>query len=394
MRGGDGCMLTGRIAQRIADEVMSGLGYNVNVMNEKGIIIGSGSKSRIGSFHETAMRVLESGETIMVTEDQAVGLMGVRPGINMPIRNNGSMVGVVGITGDPEEVKGVAQLVRIAAELILEQEESTYRFYMHRNDKNAFVISLLNDAASGNTKGISNWASELGYDMEVPRVACLFDAPGEKATAGIEYQERQLNAVKNSELHKRQDISVSMGTNTLVFKSVKGTAPWEIEREVGEYVEGIRSGPDAELSRNLRCCVGAYHPGVLGYGLSYADACRLQLHCPEPKSLEFSHRRLASSLFESIGPDFRGAILKPYINEIRRDFGDGAKEAVKTAKALLQNGYHYEDAAKKLYVHKNTIAFRRKKLEKCLGLDPRNNADDQLLLMMIILEFDLDEQGR
>lgn len=384
-------MLTSRIAQRIADEVMSGLGYNVNVMNEKGIIIGSGSESRIGSFHETATRVLESGGTVVVTEKELQGLQGVLPGINMPIRSNGVLVGVVGITGHPNEIKGVAQLVRMAAELIVEQEETTCQFYMRRNDKNAFVISLLNDTTSGSTKNITNWAAELGFDMKIPRVACLLDLPEDKA-AYIECQERQLNAVKDSEFHRNQDISVSMGTNTLVFKTLKGTSPWEIEQEVCEYVQGIRSGPDAELSKGLRCCVGAYHAGIQGYSLSYADACRLQTHYADTDAIVFAHRHLGVTLFDKVGAGCRKEILKPYISAIRKEFGDGAKEAIKTAKALLENGYHYEAAAKKLFVHKNTIAFRRKKLESCLGLDPRINAEDQLLLMMIILEFESSEQ--
>ncbi len=386
-------MLTSRIAQRIADEVMSGLGYNVNVMNDRGVIIGSGSKSRIGSFHETAMRVIESGETIMVTEKEAVALFGVRPGINMPIKSNGTVVGVVGITGDPEEIKGVAQLVRMAAELIVEQEENTYRFFMHRNDKNAFVISLLNDAASGNIKGISNWALELGYDMAIPRVACLIDSPGGGESAGIERQECRLNAVKDSEFHKRQDISVSMGNNVLVFKSLKGSAPWEIENEVSEYVEGIKSGPDSEFLKGLRCCVGAFHPGIAGYSLSYADAGRLQTHYPARQGLKFAHRRMSAALFDNLPADYREMIVKPYICAIKREFGDGAGDAVGTARALLENGFRYDDAAQKLYVHRNTIAFRRKKLEKCLNLDPRNNAEDQLLLMMILMEFDCADRS-
>lgn len=51
-------MLDSKTAQKIADEVMNSLGYNINVMNGCGIIIGSGNKERIGTFHETAMRTI------------------------------------------------------------------------------------------------------------------------------------------------------------------------------------------------------------------------------------------------------------------------------------------------------------------------------------------------
>ncbi|MGL4284644.1 sugar diacid recognition domain-containing protein [Eubacterium aggregans] len=95
-----------RIAQRIADEVMSGLGYNINVMNAEGVIIGSGSKDRLGSFHETPLEVIRCGRVLEVTADQASALQGVREGINLPILDSRKQViGVVGITVDPECVR-------------------------------------------------------------------------------------------------------------------------------------------------------------------------------------------------------------------------------------------------------------------------------------------------
>lgn len=91
-------MLTAKIAQRIADEVVESLGYNINVMNEQGVIIGSGTPARIGDFHETAMQVIRDCRIYEVSEQEASSLQGVRPGINMPILSGGEVVGVVGIT--------------------------------------------------------------------------------------------------------------------------------------------------------------------------------------------------------------------------------------------------------------------------------------------------------
>lgn len=118
-------MLDRKIAQKIADEVMNSLGYNINVMNENGIIIGSSSPQRIGTYHETAMKAISHCETCEVTEAEAEQLQGVRPGINMPIVDKqGGVIGVVGITGNPDAVRNIGKLVKMTAELIIEQQES------------------------------------------------------------------------------------------------------------------------------------------------------------------------------------------------------------------------------------------------------------------------------
>lgn len=53
--------LTQNNAQRIADRIMEIVPYNINIMNQKGEIIASGDKGRIGSVHQGAVKVIEGG---------------------------------------------------------------------------------------------------------------------------------------------------------------------------------------------------------------------------------------------------------------------------------------------------------------------------------------------
>ncbi|WVM90882.1 sugar diacid recognition domain-containing protein [Halopseudomonas pachastrellae] len=48
-------------------------------------------------------------------------LAGVKPGINLPLLHAGRLVGVLGITGDPEQVRPFAELLRMTAEMLVEQ---------------------------------------------------------------------------------------------------------------------------------------------------------------------------------------------------------------------------------------------------------------------------------
>ncbi|HMU17861.1 MAG TPA: sugar diacid recognition domain-containing protein, partial [Thauera aminoaromatica] len=59
-------LLDASLAQSIVDRAMQILRTNVNVMDERGLIIASGDRARIGSRHEGALLVLAQGRAVEV----------------------------------------------------------------------------------------------------------------------------------------------------------------------------------------------------------------------------------------------------------------------------------------------------------------------------------------
>lgn len=51
-------MLNRELAQNIVNKMMEVIPYNVNIMNHKGVIIGSGDSNRIGMIHNGALEAL------------------------------------------------------------------------------------------------------------------------------------------------------------------------------------------------------------------------------------------------------------------------------------------------------------------------------------------------
>src|SRR5690625_7123542 len=78
-------VLTKEIAQDIVDQTMNILSYNINVMDRRGVIIGSGDQSRIGEMHEGAMNAIVKKRRVDIAVDQMKNLAGTKPGINLPI---------------------------------------------------------------------------------------------------------------------------------------------------------------------------------------------------------------------------------------------------------------------------------------------------------------------
>lgn len=107
------------IAQKIVLEMMNVIPYNINVMDENGVIIGSGDINRIGNIHEGARKAIDAQHTNEVyEEDQRMKL-----GVNEPIIINEKVIGVIGITGHPDEVRRFSKLVRVTAVLLIEQSK-------------------------------------------------------------------------------------------------------------------------------------------------------------------------------------------------------------------------------------------------------------------------------
>ena len=101
-----------KFAQSLVDIISAELNKNVNIVDNKGIIIASLSKERIGQRHEVSTQMLHSGQTheFYVTEQDQQQFAGVRTGFNVPIWLEKECVGLIGVTGNAKESAPYARL--------------------------------------------------------------------------------------------------------------------------------------------------------------------------------------------------------------------------------------------------------------------------------------------
>ena len=88
-----GWHLDTKMAQDIVARTMRIIDTNINVMDARGRIIGSGDRERIGELHEGALLVLSQGRVVDIDDAVARHLHGVRQGINLPLRLEGRSSG-------------------------------------------------------------------------------------------------------------------------------------------------------------------------------------------------------------------------------------------------------------------------------------------------------------
>jgi carbohydrate diacid regulator len=65
----------------------------------------------------------------------------------------------------------------------------------------------------------------------------------------------------------------------------------------------------------------------------------------------------------------------------------------KTVEKFFENSLNLSEAARNLYIHRNTLIYRLEKIQKITGLDLRNFEDAVLLKVLIMLGKSLNSSN-
>ena len=159
------------LARKFIEQITQYTDYNINIMNEQGYIIASRDSKRVGTFHEVAYHIITGKEDMAVTSGEN-DYPGVRPGINMVINIDGKRAGVVGITGDPEQIKPVALITKMAIEAMLKYEKQHEELMRRQNRKERFLSLLIHEEYTDPATQRSV-ARQLNYSEEMIRITII-----------------------------------------------------------------------------------------------------------------------------------------------------------------------------------------------------------------------------
>ncbi|QUI24186.1 helix-turn-helix domain-containing protein [Vallitalea pronyensis] len=380
-------VLNQELAQKLVDQIMDNLGYNINIMNDLGVIIASGSKERIGKYHKIAEEVIKKKCRIDIDEEDEAKYEGVKQGINMPFYYQHAIAGVIGITGSPKELENTAELVRMSTELMLEQQALKERIYHHQSQKTFFINRLLAVHYDYDWETTKNWGAKLGYNLTIPRVVCLLSLNNLNHVVETsplltkeKVKEHIISSIKATASHNKQDISSYINVDEIIiFKTFK-----QDENHLKEHIEGyfieIQKALEG-LHVEWSVSVGNYHPSQHGYAESYREAKLLLNNAKQKgKQIIFAKDHIFELLFASVHKGLLDTYLKPLAEKIL-----DSQHMFETIEALIENNMSLVHAAKALYIHRNTMIFRMNKLKEYLNLNPIHNEKDRMLLHVIYL---------
>lgn len=373
-------ILSTNSANQIVRELQKLTDQQINLMDEKGIILASTDLKRINNFHEGAYRIItEHLPELYITSQMETPQM--RRGINLPIEVTGEIQGVIGITGDYDEVIKLGRIVKKMTEILIQEQLELSAKNRSQMEMNRFLESWILHRSNLQGQALNDVAASLGVDMRRPRrimVLSLGNPPSaQKKAIGGQLLEQVSGQI-------------------LAFAEERRGL---ILRDLDRYILILYRGSDVELSSmanylveqikrqlGVQMCAGI-DDDVPDVYLAYRQASRAWMAAWRTGVSVMCYSQLNIDLFLE---DISSKRKREYLDKI---FKGCTPQETSDWMVLLQCYYRCEGslsaAAEALFIHKNTLQYRLNRLQEATGLDVRKTSQSPALYMALRFYNDL-----
>jgi len=363
-------ILSTALAQDIVTRTMRIIPYNVNVMDANGSIIASGNPARIGELHAGALLALAKRLTVEIDQASARNLHGAQPGINLPLTVHGQLCGAVGLSGAPDEVRQFGELVRLTAEMILEQAQLAGELQRDSRYREAFVLNLIN-GEHANPADLAAWANRLGVQFN------------------------RMHAVYLLELEDGADLHALQMRLQARLPSLLVAAAGERELAILDFFDAPGPGHHKQLqalAAVLRELCPQPHWLTMGIALQGVEAVATSWHSARnaarigrlrhPRRHQYSYYdHVLPVLLSGLNTGWQAAQLRAPIEKL----GKNRELLQRTLEAWFANDAHPAATADALHIHRNTLDYRLRRIGEMTGLDMTRLEDRFLLYISSLL---------
>lgn len=380
--------LDARLAQEMVGRTMKIIDCNVNVMDERGQIIGSGDRERIGELHEGALLVLSQGRIVEIDQATATHLHGVRPGVNLPLRIDGEIVGVIGLTGDPGTLRRYGELVCMTAEMMLQQARLLHLLAQDSRLREELVLSLIRSEVV--TPQLTEWAQRLGIDLNQPRVVAVVEI--DSGQLGVESAMAELQQLQTLLTTPERDnlIAIVSLTEMVVLKpAFNAHGRYDLQAHQ-KRVDRLLQHLQTRGQVRMRIALGNFFTGAGSIARSYRTARTTMMvgkqRMPEQRSYFYQDLALPV-LLDSLRGGWQANELARPLARLKSMDSNGLLR--RTLMMWFRQNVQPGATAKALFIHRNTLEYRLNRIAELTGLD-LSQFDDRLLLYIAL---QLDEQS-
>lgn len=341
-------------AQKIADEIMKVVPYNINITDTRGVILASGERDRVGTVLKSAFTALQKKESYFVYADTDME----KQGVNLPILYNNQMIGVICIAGKVDEVLMIGQICMSITLLMLENQLLNDMSTIKEGRLKDFLFEWISRTEEEYDDAFLDQAVYLNVDLTIPRTAVVI------TSSRIRYSviENIRKYLTGSEYIVRQGMEEVL----ILFRT---------EKRLHSRLEKIM-----EISKDLKQCFIGESDVVAGRTVnSVTKVVKIA------KMLQISRRFL----------DYEEVVLECLLSEVantkkleevirillEKDVDGSLKE---TIIAYAESNDNTALVCERLHVHRNTLNYRLSRIEELMGCNPRRIKDMMLLYIAVI----------
>ncbi len=360
-----GWHLDTKMAQDIVARTMRIIDTNINVMDARGRIIGSGDRERIGELHEGALLVLSGGgwwisttRSLAICTGFAGGLTcrcarrGDRRG-DRPDRRAGVAAKIwrVGVHDSRDDAGAVAADASLARDSRLREE---------------LVMNLIQ--AEEHTPALNEWAQRLGIDLNQPRVVAMIEV--DSGQLGVDSAMAELQQLQNALTTPDRNnlVAIVSLTEMVVLKpALNSFGRWDADDHV-RRVEQLIAGMKENGQLRFRVALGNFFTGPGSIARSYRTARTTMMvgkqRMPESRSY-FYQDLMLPVLLDSLRGGWQANELARPLARLKAMDNNGLLR--RTLQAWFRHNVQPLATSKALFIHRNTLEYRLNRISELTG---------------------------
>ena len=360
----------------------------INIMDQKGIIIASTEKHRIGDFHQGASEVLATGKPVRIKKEDLPRYPGTKEGYNMPIFLNEEIIGVVGIFGCEEEVQSIANLLRVYVTQSFSQLQMTQKQNLEAELRNQ-LLRLLLFGGKSQKEMITKLCGMLNLQLEFPlRIILLYERAAERNMKHLlDYPQFIQNLIWKNVLDRRRDVFGIQNADYVILLG-GGESP-EMQKSLDKLLHEI----EAEDVWNAAVSSPCRNLEEISAGMREVSVLRNRKGGTIQNLEEHSCRMqyLLGSMTVQEGARTAARMLR----RLKEQHGENqAEQLLRTARVYYECGGSVARAAEQLNLHKNTLLYRMKQLYQTFEMEQDSAFVREFFIRMLLEYRNMPESGK
>ncbi|MGX7031151.1 CdaR family transcriptional regulator [Vagococcus zengguangii] len=323
-------MISKELAQKVANQVMKDIDYNINVMDDDGRIIASGDAKRIGDIHQGAKKVMASKTRNVIYEDTETE----KKGINDPIFINDECVGVVGISGNPADVMKIKNVVNSLFYFLISREIEMTKQFSEKEYRQKMIRKMIYQE-KGLTKEEQEYLIQQGFDYHEEKYIIVTDAQLKPYTDRLFYHQKSSGLLVLILSKKQTDLKG--GLSEVLKTIVKEMTYCGVSLVKDDFYHGYHQ------ARGTLAFIKAVKQSQ---GIHFYEENRLFVNVLREEALSNEQ-------------------LNPGILRMRAD-----EMLCETLLSFFEHDGHMKETAEALIIHRNTLLYRLNKIKELTGIDP------------------------
>lgn len=386
--------LTTKIVQPFIATLEEALHYKVTITDTNGYIVGSSDPARLNQFHPSAYEILCERQPIEswdIATDSYVNLPeGVQLGYGERVIYDGECIGLIGLVGAPEEIKQSIKTAQLVLQLMLDRKKASDELKLISKDKKAFLLRLL-QGQYGSPEWIKERADTYKIDLSRPRyvltVQINLEKFDEKSPLELSQIKETMHRAIRSIFFEQEDLLYEYDTGeTVLLTAGKHSDASQRRRQIEKAAARLYAELREQYKVSALIGVSEECGDYMGIPLALRQgrmAAEIGAKTENGEGLYFYSQMRLGRIVASFSPEIRPILQRDILSKLLENHADSLLE---TLFAYFEMNGNVSQTAEKLFIHRNTLQYRFRKIKEITGFDIYH-IDDLVQLRLAVLQY-------